>query len=132
MAYTVCIIDDDMVSQFATRYCLGQYPEKFEVLTCNSAEDGIRLCASLLEEQKKLPDYIFLDLSMGDMNGWAFIENLKLISEGYTQPKIFILSAFVNAKDRLVAKEHPMVSGYFDKPLTATNLEEVFEKKLSK
>ncbi len=132
MQRTVCIIDDDLVSQFATRYCIEQQEGNHNITTCNSAEEGLLYCAKLLEDKKELPDIIFLDLIMGDMNGWAFLENLQLISEGHRQPKIYILSAFTNSKDRAIAKENPLISGYFDKPLTKTSLEKVFPKKIIK
>ncbi len=127
----ICIIDDDMVSQFATRYCLKQFVEDREVITCNSAEEGLELCGSLLEASKKLPEIIFLDLSMGGMDGWDFIKNLEVICKGNIQPSIFILSAFSNSKDREIAKQHPMIAGYFDKPLTKLNLEKVFGPRRS-
>lgn len=130
MGLNICIIDDDMVSQFATRYCIQQ-AGNFNIATCNSAEEGLMHCAKLLEDIKTLPDIIFLDLVMGDMNGWAFLENLRLISEGYKQPQIYVLSAFTNAKDRAIAKKHPLIAGYFDKPLTKTSLDKVFKKKLT-
>jgi len=132
MPRTVCIIDDDLVSQFATRYCIEQYEEDFTILTFGSAEEGLVYCAERIDEKEDLPDIIFLDLVMGDMDGWAFLENLQLISENVKQPEVFVLSAFTNSKDRAVAKSHKLISGYFDKPLNKTNLLKVFEKKMTK
>ena len=82
----------------------------------------------MLKNEKKLPDFIFLDLSMGEMDGWGFIDNLDIISKGFDRPKIYILSAFSNAKDREVAKNHDLISGFFNKPLTRGNLDIVFDK----
>lgn len=129
MRTTIFIIDDDLVSQFATRYCIEQYDKEFNIIACGSAEEGLKLCANWLDEKKLLPDIIFLDLVMGDMNGWAFIENLELISEGHKQPEIYVLSAFVNSKDRAIAKKHSLIAGYFDKPLTKSSLEKIFSPK---
>ena len=132
MQRTVFIIDDDLVSQFSTRYCLEQYEEDFNIITFGSAEEGLMHCAKCIDEKEDLPDIIFLDLVMGDMDGWAFVQNLQLISEDVKQPQIYVLSAFSNSKDRAIAKENPLISGYFDKPLTKSNLLRVFEKKLTK
>lgn len=132
MQRTVCIIDDDLVSQFATRYCLEQYKENFNIITFGSAEEGLMHCAKQIDEKQPLPDIIFLDLVMGDMDGWAFVQNLQLISEDVQQPEIYVLSAFSNSKDRTVAKENPLISGYFDKPLTKVNLQKVFKERLTK
>jgi len=128
---TVCIIDDDLVSQFATRYCLEQSGENLDIRTHDSAEEGLMYCAQCIDEKKELPNIIFLDLVMGDMDGWAFLENLQLISENVKQPDVYVLSAFSNSKDRAIAKENPLIAGYFDKPLTKTNLQKVFKKKIA-
>ncbi|WP_298792294.1 response regulator [uncultured Allomuricauda sp.] len=128
MQRTVCIIDDDMVSQFATRYCIQQYEEEFNILTCASGEEGISTCLSLVENQKDLPDIIFLDLVMDGMDGWAFLENLQNLFKEHELPKVYVLSAFSNAKDRTIAKEHKLVSGHIDKPLSRNRLEIIFAK----
>ena len=77
MKLTTCIIDDDMVSQFATRYCIQQSHGDFEIITCSSGEEGLKTCLSFVDERDKLPDIIFLDLIMDGMNGWDFLENLQ-------------------------------------------------------
>ena len=123
----VFVIDDDLVSQFAARYCINQYDPSLRVTTCDSGEDGLSKCLLLLEDLKPLPSIIFLDLSMGDMDGWTFIENLQHITRENTPPRIYVLSSFVNAKDRAIAKDHPLVAGYFDKPLSRIDMEVVFK-----
>lgn len=128
MRQTICIIDDDLVSQFATRYCIQQYQDDFEIMTCLSAEEGLVLCSEMLENQKRLPDVIFLDLIMEEMDGWDFVDNLSAMATNHQFPKIYVLSAFVNAKDRAIAKEHKLISGYFDKPLSKNVLGKILIK----
>nr|WP_299344596.1 response regulator [Allomuricauda sp.] len=128
MRQTICIIDDDLVSQFATRYCIQQYQDDFEIITCTSAEEGLVVCSELLENQKPLPDIIFLDLVMEEMDGWTFVDNLSQMAKNHHFPKIYVLSAFVNAKDRAIAREHKLISGYFDKPLSRNVLGKIFVK----
>ena len=128
MSQEIFIIDDDLVSQFATRYCIEQTGLSFEVTTCGSAEEGLDKCATWVEEYGKLPDIIFLDLIMGEMDGWGFLEHLKKYEGKYTMPKVYVLSSFVNSKDREKAKNNPVIAGYFDKPLAKTNLNKVFKK----
>ena len=70
MKLTTFIIDDDLVSQFATRYCIQQSHGNFDIVTCSSGEEGLQACLSSIEEQNRLPDIIFLDLVMDGMNGW--------------------------------------------------------------
>lgn len=118
-----------MVSQFATRYCLQQYEEQLAIETFSNAEEALEEASKRVAEKVALPSLIFLDLVMDDMNGWQFIENLKKLTKKINFPEIYVLSAFVNAKDRAIAKEHNEVSGYFDKPLTRISLSKVFTEK---
>ncbi len=131
MSFTVCIIEDDLVSQFATRYCVQQVFEDLDIITCESGEEGLSFCSDFFESRKQLPDIIFLDLIMKGMDGWSFLSELEQTYSKVKLPKIYILSAFVNSNDRAIAKEHPLISGYFDKPLSRNHLQEIFagEKK---
>ena len=122
MKLTVCIIDDDLVSQFATRYCIEQSGHPCTIITCDGAEDCLETFAGLMD----VPDIIFLDLVMGDENGWEFLDRFRQIADWPKDTAIYILSAFTNSKDRARAKVHPLIQGYFDKPLNNNNVESIF------
>src|SRR5690606_7324979 len=125
MRLTACIIDDDLVSQFATRYCIQQSQGDFDILTCSSGEEGIQLCFDHLKERNTLPDHIFLDLVMEGMSGWDFLHNLENLFHDNRLPRVYVLSAFVNTIDRAIAKDHKLISGYIDKPLSRAYLEKI-------
>ena len=131
MELTVCMIDDDLVSQFASRYCIEQANTNCRIITCDNAEEGLDLFADLLHGEKDVPDILFLDLVMQGMDGWEFLDTLKQMTDRPLRTDIYILSAFTNSKDRLRAKEHPMVQGYFDKPLTKDTVNRIFLAKIS-
>jgi len=126
MQRTVWIIDDDMVSQFATRYCLEQFGDNFVITTFSNAETGLAAVDEFLEEKEPMPELIFLDLVMDEIDGWEFIEALKKKLKKTSFPEIYVLSAFANSKDRARAKAHKKVAGFFDKPLTRVSLAKVF------
>lgn len=129
MKLTACIIDDDLVSQFATRYCIQQSNGDFEIITCSSGEEGLKSCFELLENSNKLPDIIFLDLVMGGMSGWDFLHNLQNLFTGHELPSVYVLSAFVNTSDRSIAKDHKLISGYIDKPLSRSFLDKILKEE---
>ena len=129
MKLTFCIIDDDLVSQFATRYCIQQSEQSSDIITCSSGEEGLSVFMELLEKDEKLPDVVFLDLVMGGMDGWTFLENMKNLFEGHRLPKVYVLSAFANSKDREIAKAHKLISGYVDKPLSRNFLDKVLKQE---
>ncbi|MBO0342326.1 MAG: response regulator [Bacteroidota bacterium] len=132
MKLTTLIIDDDLVSQFATRYCIQQSHGDFNIVTCSSGEEGIQACFSSVEESDRLPDIIFLDLVMDGMNGWEFLENLKNLFKEHELPSVYVLSAFTNSSDRAIAKDHGLIAGYVDKPLSRSYLEKILKKEEKK
>lgn len=132
MKLTTCIIDDDLVSQFATRYCIQQSPGDFEIITCSSGEEGLKTCIAMAEDEDRLPDIIFLDLVMDGMSGWDFLNNLQQLFKDHPLPSVYVLSAFANSSDRTIAKEHHMISGYVDKPLSRSYLDKILKEEEKK
>jgi len=112
MALEVLIIDDDIVSQFATRYCINQYKNiDLRIRDSYSAEDALLLYKNLINNNNKLPDIILLDLSMDKMSGWEFIDHLIILVKNQLKPKVFVLSTFNIKEHRERAKNHELIHG---------------------
>ncbi|WP_430908727.1 response regulator [Maribacter sp. 2-571] len=125
MALSIGIIDDDLVSQYATQYCIEQTLSESKVLVWDSGEEALSQFIKFLQEGKPLPDILFLDLVMGGMNGWEFLEAIRPLTGKKQKTQIYILSAFTNTKDRELAKKHTMIKGYFDKPLSKSMMSSI-------
>lgn len=119
----IWIIDDDLVSLYATRYRIGQSENNAKVLDFDTAEIALQTYLDKINDEQELPDIIFLDLIMPGMNGWQFLKKLAKISEKYKKPDVYVLSAFSNSKDRTQAKSHSAIIGHFDKPLSKLDME---------
>lgn len=130
MELTVCIIDDDLVSQFATRYSIEQSGKQCTILTCDDGVEGLDTLNHMLHGDKEVPDIVLLDLIMDGMDGWEFLENFKRIADWPKKTSIYILSAFTNSRDRGKAREHPLIEGYFDKPLTKNDVDKILQANL--
>jgi len=122
----VWIIDDDLVSRFATQYGVKQFANATKVAIFDSAFEVLLHVKQNSFSNQELPDIMLLDLVMPEMNGWEFLKELKKIGKIKKNMRIYILSAFSNYKDRTLAKEHPLVHGYFDKPLSRVSIEAIF------
>ncbi len=119
----IWIIDDDLVSLFATRYRIKQSGSNAKVLDFDTAEIALQAYNKNKQKGKELPHIIFLDLIMPGMSGWQFLEHLAKISEARKKTQIFVLSAFSNYKDRMQAKAHTSIIGHFDKPLSKLDMD---------
>lgn len=125
MGQIVWIIEDDMVAQFAMKYKINQSYPNYEVISFYTVEDALIEIKTCLEAQLNIPDKLILDLVLPDMSGWLFLDELEKLQDGNLL-EIFVVSAFTNSKDRKLAKEHPMVMGYFEKPLNKGSVDEIF------
>lgn len=131
MKVIIGILEDDLVSQFPTRYCIEQSDYECEIITYEDAGTALENFSSKKPEERIIPDILFVDLIMPNMGGWEFLDRLKKIQGGTKDMEIYILSAFTNSKDRTRASEHPMIKGFFDKPLSRNNVDNILDSRKS-
>lgn len=75
------------------------------------------------------PDVIFLDINMPGMNGWEFIEELKLQKkDSPLTAKIVMLTTSPNPDDEQKAKQISEIIAFKRKPLTKNIINEVIEE----
>ncbi|WP_158974862.1 response regulator [Cellulophaga sp. L1A9] len=123
----VWIIDDDLVSRFATQYGVRQSSTSCAINIFESAAEVLVLIQDEAFSETDLPDILLLDLVMPEINGWQFLEELEKTGKNKSSLRIYILSAFTNSKDLILAKEHPLVFGYFDKPISKASVDSIFK-----
>jgi len=123
----ILIVDDDLVSQFASRYAVEQSNIKSHIYMSDGALEALELLSGLLQNEEDFPDFILLDLVMPHMSGWEFIEDFEKINKNKFDTKIYILSAFTNSVDREKAKNHPHIAGHFDKPISKVYAKSILE-----
>jgi len=126
MTPIVWIIDDDLVSQFATEYCIRQANGSATVKSFDKASESLKTFQDAIKKGEGMPQVILLDLVMPEMDGWAFLSELEKLVGWEGKVSVYIISAFAKSKDRDLAKNHPLVRGYFDKPLSNLSADKIF------
>ena len=75
----------------------------------------------------ELPDVVFLDIMMPEMDGFSFIEEFaKLSAEVHKKCRIVMLSSSDSFKDLNRANKNPFVRKFLNKPLTEKMVEAIY------
>lgn len=124
MMKKVLIVDDDPIFIFLhTRMLsIGRLAEEVE-----SALNGRLALTWLQNNTGALPEVILLDLTMPDMDGFAFLEAIKEANiPGIENVYIIVITSSINPKDSERVRELG-VTHYLVKPIHLDTLKEVFE-----
>lgn len=126
----VCIIDDDSIFVYGTKILLN-HNKAFgdDILVCEDGQEALDTFRSLLKFGEDLPDFIFLDLNMPQLDGWQFLEEFESMTASIKYiPKIFLITSHVDGIIKEKAKSHHYVEALVEKPLSETKLQELLRK----
>jgi CheY-like chemotaxis protein len=118
----IAIIDDDPIFQILLNKLIQKIPAENVVQQYTNG----RLAAEFMEEFSEslnvLPDLIFLDINMPEMNGWQFLEALRALSIKDYKPIIYLSSSSLDDRDYLRAKSFTELTGFLNKPISFPEL----------
>jgi CheY-like chemotaxis protein len=126
---SICVIDDDMIYQFAIKLNLKQHSLAQEVLTFENGDEAKNYFEKNAGNPDKLPEVILLDINMPVMDGWDFLEWVKSNKHLFARKvPIFMVSSSIDWRDIERAKSYETVMDYMSKPLTEGNFFEIAHK----
>ncbi|MBL4678591.1 MAG: response regulator [Mucilaginibacter sp.] len=124
----VFVIDDNPLDNSISKLLLRRFDHQMivEMIDCG-AKAIDRLTGLTSGSPEELPDYIFVDLNMPEMDGWQFIKAfLRSGLNKYKKTKIYILSSSVNQEDLSASYQHELVQDFINKPLSLQTINRVF------
>ncbi len=119
----IWIVDDDATYQII----INKIIQKSEIFTsCASFKNGkeaINALSNISQDIEALPDIILLDINMPVMDGWEFMEEMKMIPLP-KQKKIntYIVSSSIAPEDKNKSKKFSAITGYISKPVSVNDL----------
>ena len=118
------LIDDDNLANALSAKLIEKVFVNANINMVNKSDATIKL---LKEKKYADPDLIFLDINLGNENGWNLLEDINkiFIERNNTLPKVIILTSSIFVEDRLRRKKFSNVIKYISKPMSVTELKEI-------
>ncbi len=118
MTKRIFLIDDDDIFNFVHRRIIERELKQASVSVYNVAREALEQLESKAAANEELPEFIFLDLNMPDLNGFDFLQALMDAPyEALRKIKIVIVTSSLHEQDVSRAFAFPMVKEFLDKPL---------------
>ena len=119
----ILIVDDDIITVTICERMMKISNFAEEVFTC---ADGQQAREYLINNSSSLPEIILLDLHMGIMNGWGFLEWYQKWTRAFNNyPPVYVLSSSLSHEDSKRSQAYEQVKGYIVKPITIHHLDEI-------
>lgn len=122
----LALVDDDDTFVFITKKIIEKTNHVKEIKVFGNGLDALDYLKENLNSEYKLPDIIFLDLSMPIMDGWQFLDEFTTLETQKTSKIIiYICSSSISPHDIMKAKKMSAVSDFIIKPVTKDKFSEI-------
>ncbi len=123
---SIFIIDDDRIYQLVMAKTMQRLDASVQVNSYLDGSDALEAIAGNLAKGVPLPELIFLDINMPNMDGWDFLDRfLGLVPEPAT--RIYLTSSSVAFEDKHKAMLYPSIKQFLIKPIPKETLIEVMK-----
>ena len=119
------LIDDDNLANALSAKLIEKIFVNANISVVTKSDATIKI---LKEDKYAAPDLIFLDINLGNENGWELLESINDIYREKNDkelPKVIILTNSIFEEDRLRTKRYKNIIKYISKPLSITELIEI-------
>lgn len=132
---TVLLIDDDELSIYITEKLIRGQQYGQEIFTFMTIQGAFAFLEKSVENESLIqsPVAIFLDINMGELNGWDFLNAYRILPKSIKEKCwLYILSSSIDETDVLKASTYQEVCRFISKPLSKEILENLkpFEEKV--
>lgn len=111
------IIDDDPIFVLLFKKIIEKSERFNKVQNFPDGQFAIEELLKIHQEGSVLPDIIFLDLNMPNIDGWQFLEEIQK-HNFINKLTIYIVSSSIDSHEIERAKQYQCVKNFISKPIT--------------
>jgi CheY-like chemotaxis protein len=115
------VIDDDVSTNFYSKLIIRKTFPESEVSTFSNPLEAIEYFQNT-SAKSPTNTIVLLDINMPELSGWEVLDKIEALNELKNTFSIFMISSSINAEDKKRAANHPLVSGYIEKPINKEKL----------
>lgn len=125
----ILMIDDDHICRMVVKKQIESSEYSTRIVEHEGARSAFEELKAKRGNAEDLPDVIFLDLFMPEVDGWQFLEMLEgIMHEMAKAPQIYILSTTIDERDIERADDHALVTGFIPKPIKMRQVQRIIYK----
>jgi len=122
----VLLIDDNEIDNFVAKKVIEKSGFAEKVITVQSAKNALDYLNTENSSKDLLPDIIFLDIGMPEMDGFEFLEEYEKLNKIVVNNcKVLVLSSSLDIDDYNRANRNKLVRKFINKPLSKKLLMEI-------
>lgn len=126
----VWVVDDDPIFRLIFSMTLKKTFDDFTIIEHENGKLALDSLYQGFEGNANLPQFLFMDINMPEMNGWQCMDKIKeLMPTSLGKfPKIYMVSSSINSDDEQKAYSYPFTSGYLTKPISIEKFQEILSE----
>ena len=119
----IWVVDDDVIYQTIINKLIKKSGVFSAYSSFMNGKEALNTLKSTIGEIDLLPDIILLDINMPVMDGWEFMEEIKMIKSKISKKIIiYIVSSSIAIEDKNKSKTFADIIGYIPKPISVDDL----------
>ena len=121
----VLLVDDDDIANSINKVIIKHAKFADEIVAETIATEALNYIRKENEEGA-LPELIFLDINMPEMDGWDFVDEYEKLGIENNGSRIIMLTSSINPRDQNRASLIDVITDFMSKPLSPEILDKIY------